>query len=634
MALNELERIKDILFGHEKQALDAITRRLERPESRTADIADVLPQSIERTSAQAPERLSMALQAPVENVLRESIRRDPKTIADAIFPAMGPAIRRYISAAVRSMVQSLSRTIEIGLSPRRQVAWRWNAWRAGVSFPEYVMQRTLRYRVEHAYLIQPGSGLLMAEAHHSHSAPKDSDAVSAMFMALQDFVGDSFQVNEGDRLQRADVGDFTLWGIHGHDAMLACAIRGVAAPSLRNDLTELVETMHVRYGERFKSFDGDPAGMTDVTFELERVVDIEQLEDDVGAGGARRMLPLVVIAVTLLAAVTALSWLKYREHQRLDALTNAMREAPGVVVTQVESRGREYRINGLRDPLAASLDTIVERAGLLDTVVIDQTEPYQSLAPSLILQRAREVLAPGEGVSLEMDGAKLRIGGTASRMWIDRAVELAVILPGIELVDVSQVGPTDDALIEQVRSVLVVPDTVQLSLQGKVLSLSGTAGQAWLNGLRNADGALRTHTGLDLSVDASAVQSTDSMAADMLLAALAGRIVRFEAGVSLRPGQPRVLDKSAEQLLQLGQLAELLGRTPAVSLIGYTDGFGEPHINRILRRQRADVVRTALIERGVPGAWISVDSGPSPGSTDIDFDLRKTELVTRLGASQ
>jgi len=90
--VNQIDQIKEILFSNEKRALDALTRRLEGRESRVADIADVLPEALGRSHANG-EKINKALQRPVEEILRDSVQRDPQGFADLLFPVMGPAIQ-------------------------------------------------------------------------------------------------------------------------------------------------------------------------------------------------------------------------------------------------------------------------------------------------------------------------------------------------------------------------------------------------------------------------------------------------------------------------------------------------------------------------------------------------------------
>ena len=65
--------------------------------------------------------------------------------------------------------------------------WRFEAWRTGASYAEVVLQHTMRFLIDHLFLIERESGLVM----HRESAPDlpvlDSDAVSGMVTALGKF---------------------------------------------------------------------------------------------------------------------------------------------------------------------------------------------------------------------------------------------------------------------------------------------------------------------------------------------------------------------------------------------------------------------------------------------------------------
>jgi hypothetical protein len=111
--------------------------------------------------------------------------------------------------ALRTLAQQINEAVEQSLTPRGLV-WRMQAWRAGVPFGDFVLQKTLLYRIEQAYLISRENGLLIGHAQHEVARIKDSDAVSAMFTAIQDFVKESFSPDRTGRLETADMGEFTL----------------------------------------------------------------------------------------------------------------------------------------------------------------------------------------------------------------------------------------------------------------------------------------------------------------------------------------------------------------------------------------------------------------------------------------
>ena len=231
--MSDLDELKNLLFGAEKEALDTIAARVESREVRSADVADVLPEAIHQSHRKGGE-LVESLTEPVGECLQNAFRDDPETYGNALYPVMGPAIRKSIMHALRGFAQQINEAVEHSISPKG-LKWRLQASRAGIPFGDFILQKTLLYRVEQAYLISRENGLLMSHVHHEASKIKDSDAVSAMFTAIQDFVKESFSPDRTGRLESADMGDFTLWAVHGPHALLVCVIRGIPPRSLRGD---------------------------------------------------------------------------------------------------------------------------------------------------------------------------------------------------------------------------------------------------------------------------------------------------------------------------------------------------------------------------------------------------------------
>ena len=108
--MNDLEELKSLLFGAEKQALDSITERVQKPETRAADVADILPEAV-RLSHRRGTDLVATLREPVGECLRDSFHNEPKEYADALYPVMGPAIRKSIISALRAFAQQINETI-------------------------------------------------------------------------------------------------------------------------------------------------------------------------------------------------------------------------------------------------------------------------------------------------------------------------------------------------------------------------------------------------------------------------------------------------------------------------------------------------------------------------------------------
>ena len=429
--MSDLDDLKELLFGAEKQALDSITRRVERREVRAADVADILPEAIHQSHGK-DKQLVESLSGPVGECLQRSIKQDPETYSDALYPVMGPAIRRSITHALRNFAQQVNEAVEYSVSPKG-LKWRWQASRAGIPFGQYVMQKTMQYRVEQAYLISRENGLLIEHVHHEASKIKDSDAVSAMFTAIQDFVKESFSPDRSGRLESADMGEFTLWAVHGPHALMVCVIRGVPPKELRADLSAILERIHFRHGDALREYQGDTSSVGDVAVELRRCLQFEARREHDDSKG--RSILWIIILVLLIAVIALFGYRTWNDAQQHKRLSEALAATPGIHVTSLERDGSELKLRGLRDPLAASMESVIEAANVDSGRVSADLQPFQSLQPEIVAARARQLLEPPPTVELEVDGATLVATGDAPLPWRQQLRDRYISLAGIEQLD-------------------------------------------------------------------------------------------------------------------------------------------------------------------------------------------------------
>ena len=424
----ELRALRSILVGPAEEQLERLQARLDDRFTNARELGAVLPQAL-HACAGDPE-LGRALGPPVEQAITASVRRDPRPLADAIFPIIGPAIRRAVAASLASMLDSFNRTLEHSLS-WRALRWRWEAVRTGRPFAEVVLLHTLLYRVEQVFLIHRESGLLLQHVQAGPARVEDAQLVSAMLTAIRDFVRDSFHVPEHDSLDALQVGDLSVWVEQGPAAVAAMVTRGTAPRELRGVLQRALETIHLRFAGALESFTGDVQ-----PFEPTRPVLEECLQAEYRAGAARRTgRGWLVVAIVLLALAAAWMALAVRDHLRWTRYVDALRREPGLVVISTgRSDGRRI-VEGLRDPLARDPDGFLAEAGLSRDDVMGRWEPYQALTPPFVLARARLVLQPPDGTTLRLEDGVLTASGTAPGVWLADARRLAPLVPGVAAFD-------------------------------------------------------------------------------------------------------------------------------------------------------------------------------------------------------
>lgn len=416
MSMNDLEELKNLLFGAEKRALDSIAERVQKPETRSVDVADILPEAVRRSHQQGRE-LVASLRDPVSQCLNESFHEAPQEYADALYPVMGPAIRKSIMHALRGFAQQINETVEQSLSAKG-LKWRFQAWRTGVPFGDYLLQQTLLYRIEQVYLISRENGLLVSHVHHDASRVKDVDAVSAMFTAIQDFVKESFSPDRTGRLETADMGEFTLWAVHGPHALLVCVIRGVPPRSLRAGLSAILERIHFRYGQDIRDYSGDTSSVPGVEDELIDCLKFQALQPKDATKG-RISVPLIVVLLALSAAIIYFGLNHWLATQQQKALTQVISATPGYHVNSLTRDGDEFVLQGLRDPLAAGVDEIAANAGIDSERIVADLRPYQSLEAEIVSRRALQLLDAPSTVSVTSAGGILNLSGSATQDWIN-----------------------------------------------------------------------------------------------------------------------------------------------------------------------------------------------------------------------
>jgi OOP family OmpA-OmpF porin len=373
--------------------------------------------------------------------------------AQTLYPVVLPAIRIAIAAALRTMVQALDQALERSLS-FRSWRWRWEAWRTRRPLAEVVLLRTLIYRVEQVLLIDRNSGLLLQAVALPEATCQDTHLISAMLAAIQDFIHDSFQVDNRAGIRELHLGDFSLWIEEGQYAAIAAAVRGNAPAELRATLRTAVDVIEREYEPELRAFQGDSRPLEGCRETL-----IGCLESKYQIRKSRSRWKAFFCLCIVAAAALLWAGLRLRESGKWNRALAELKEAPGIAVTQQSQRAGTYVVEGLRDPLAEPPQNILARHGIDATRVSMRLRPFVSLDPAIEVRRALLTLHPPGSVSLGVDQDVLVVHGRATHEWIllARRVGSELRIPGIREVRTSDVQDTD---LDSLRA-LIERDSVQ-----------------------------------------------------------------------------------------------------------------------------------------------------------------------------
>ena len=402
----QFDALRKLLLGPEQERIEELSEELHSRELTPEELAEKLPEAI-ALSGSRDDQLGRALGPTIDTALRESIRRDPQEMASAIFPVLGPAIRKAIAETMASLVRSINNAVEQSLSIDG-MKWRIEAWRTGIPFPEIVIKHALVYRVEQAFLVHAETGLLLEHVAASDLSVPDADLISSMLSAIQDFVRDSFHPGEGGMLRTFSVGDHTVQVEAGPRALLAVVIKGQAPDEVLRRQQNVLETVHLEFAGPLADFNGDAAPFVPARPLLEDCLETVLSTQTKKKGKGVWLRWAIPLAVVLIAVATM--WI--RSSMRWNRSLEALRAEPGIVVVDADRGFGIWNISGLRDPAARDPRAVLAGIGVSPAELDGKWEGYLSLNPVMVAARARRA-ADSLKTSIERDRIYFAAGSSA-----------------------------------------------------------------------------------------------------------------------------------------------------------------------------------------------------------------------------
>jgi outer membrane protein OmpA-like peptidoglycan-associated protein len=446
------EELRHLIVGPEQEGLKEIQERLDDTGRRVDDVSSVVAEAIQKRREQGDtQALSEALAPTIQDTLRESVRRDPHVLADALFPVMGPAIRKSITETLRGMLESFNTALEHSLS-WQGLKWRSEAFRSGKSFSEVVLMHSLLFRVEQVFLIHRETGLVLSHVVAPAVATQDPSLVSGMLSAIQQFVKDSFESQRSDTLDFLEVGELEIWIEQGPGAVLAAVIRGHAPESYRVAMKEALENIQRHYSSSLAHFEGDATPFRPVEEQLTHLLEA-QFRHTAEKGRQRPRAALIAGAVILALIAIPVGYSIYLLWE-WSRFLKVLRQEPGIIVMSYAREGGRYHVQGFRDPLAANPENLLASAGIDPKTANLELKPFYSFDDPIVLKRASAFLHPPSGVTLSEKDGQLRAEGIATPQFIARLEERAPWIPGVSAVDDSHLQNSDLVALNRLRSSL------------------------------------------------------------------------------------------------------------------------------------------------------------------------------------
>lgn len=277
--LKELERLGQLARTADDRSRDLqaeieILRRRAQADSEglIARVTPVLGDMIGRSIRDSRDEMAEALGPVMGEAIRVQIRDSRKDMVEALYPVIGETVQKAIQEFAREFQRNIDARLQAAFGPRSVLRTTMARLR-GVSASQLALRDSLPFSIREIFLIQHGSGLLIAHSHHGSGEVTDSDLISAMLTAIRDFVHDSFaQRDREEELDEVQYGDQRIIIQSGRTAYLAVVITGVEPEGFRARLRTFVSDLHVKYEKPLRQFDGDPTMLPNLQPKIARLV--------------------------------------------------------------------------------------------------------------------------------------------------------------------------------------------------------------------------------------------------------------------------------------------------------------------------------------------------------------------------
>jgi outer membrane protein OmpA-like peptidoglycan-associated protein len=353
--LGELRRL---LVGPEITQLARLQKRLEDPDQRVQDLAQILP--------------AARIRKILEQLIRAIVKYDRDMVADVVGQILPGAVKNAVTNALREFTDNLNEIAEKSVS-LRALGWRFEALRTGKPFSTIVLSRSALYSVREVFLIHSKTGVLLLQVARAAAVTKDSDSISSMFTAFQDFVHDSFIGTENKEIETIELGSFKFVIQHGTRVMVAGAVDGAPPSALKGVFRRALEEIEKDLADDLASFQGDVGPFESVRPILERCL--------LGAAGPkprRSVVPWLIVGLVV-AGLAAWGILGLVHRHQWNTYLDRLRAEPGIVLTNAEKQGSTYVVYGLQDQGARDPAALLAGSGIDASQVKFEMAPYQSL---------------------------------------------------------------------------------------------------------------------------------------------------------------------------------------------------------------------------------------------------------------
>lgn len=186
-----MEKLKKILLKEDREELDKLKALINSREQLSEKVAPIIEERLDFLRQNFPEEYK----GVINKIIEEKLKSSQAQIIDAIYPAMGKMIKKYINHQFVQFKESVDNKVKNSFSVKGFMQ-RMRSKFGGVDETEVWMRELSKASKDEVFVIQRDSGLLIG--HASLKESDDKEVVAGMFTAIKSFVEDAFKKGQED----------------------------------------------------------------------------------------------------------------------------------------------------------------------------------------------------------------------------------------------------------------------------------------------------------------------------------------------------------------------------------------------------------------------------------------------------
>jgi outer membrane protein OmpA-like peptidoglycan-associated protein len=530
----DLSNVRSLLLGNDNEV---VLKSVEKNARQI--VSDVVTEAIydrERRDGS----LARTITPMIESSIQQSIDNNKSKFIDYLYPIMGGLVRKSVAVFFDGFVEKLNYLIEYGLTIKG-IKWRLEARAAGIPFPQYLLLKTFKYRVEQVFLIHKETGALICSIQSPGCEYNEPSLVASMLTAINDFVIDSFNSPQAEGLQSIQSDNLSILISSSDKIIIAVAATGTAPSHLKTKMDKSLEEIHNLYSEALHRYDGDNSELINAENHLQRCM-VSEIDNNVKRG-SRKVSAYLILGSLLLLLVAFAAHYWWQEAHYINKI-NQLDNEPGVELLSAEHVGwNSFAITLLKDEQSRPMAELLSRAQLKDIHVEVKEKAYFSTDERILSKKVAQLLADQPAIKFTLKENVVSLSGNAQSESITSIAHRVLTVPGINKVDSTQ--------LKNATPLLLSPLAKKQLLQRKLASLATYS---------------LTFEVASLTLEPSSKLLLDDIAADMKL----------------------IFEAAKQQDISIG-----------IIISGFTDNTGNKTNNVLLSDERAQLIKSELINRGV-----------------------------------